>query len=108
MYDVTEMECFNNVKIWLSEIDIYANELVCKLLVGNKCDLVENKVLDTQTAKAFADELGVPFLEPSAKDSINVEQAFFAMAVEIKKKMGYQLTGDKKSRSTVQIKGLLR
>lgn len=45
------MESFNNVKQWLSEIDRYANESVCKLLVGNKCDLVENKVVDTQTAK---------------------------------------------------------
>lgn len=53
VYDVTEMESFNNVKQWLSEIDRYANESVCKLLVGNKCDLVENKVVDTQTAKVY-------------------------------------------------------
>ena len=51
VYDVTEMESFNNVKQWLNEIDRYANDSVCKLLVGNKCDLVENKVVDTQTAK---------------------------------------------------------
>ncbi|KAL4573432.1 hypothetical protein LXL04_020237 [Taraxacum kok-saghyz] len=85
VYDVTDMESFNNVKQWLSEIDRYANESVCKLLVGNKCDLIENKVVDTQTAKAFADELGIPFLETSAKDSVNVEQAFLTMAAEIKK-----------------------
>lgn len=53
VYDVTEMESFNNVKQWLSEIDRYANESVCKLLVGNKCDLLENKVVDTQTAKVL-------------------------------------------------------
>lgn len=51
VYDVTEMESFNNVKQWLNEIDRYANDSVCKLLVGNKCDLVESKVVDTQTAK---------------------------------------------------------
>lgn len=51
VYDVTDMESFNNVKQWLSEIDRYANDSVCKLLVGNKCDLVENKVVDTQMAK---------------------------------------------------------
>nr|GLL23919.1 ras-related protein RABD1-like [Ipomoea trifida] len=104
VYDVTEMESFNNVKQWLSEIDRYANDSVCKLLVGNKCDLAENKVVDTETAKAFADELGIPFLETSAKDSINVEQAFLTMAAEIKKKMGTQPAGSK-SASTVQIKG---
>ncbi|PON83974.1 Small GTPase superfamily, Rho type [Trema orientale] len=104
VYDVTEMESFNNVKQWLNEIDRYANESVCKLLVGNKCDLVENKVVDTQTAKAFADELGIPFLETSAKDSINVEQAFLTMAAEIKKKMGNQPTAAK-STGTVEMKG---
>ncbi|KRH06047.1 hypothetical protein GLYMA_16G001700v4 [Glycine max] len=86
VYDVTEMESFNNVKQWLNEIDRYANDSVCKLLVGNKSDLVDNKVVDSLTAKAFADELGIPFLETSAKDSINVEQAFLTMTAEIKKK----------------------
>ncbi|XP_051146760.1 ras-related protein RABD1 isoform X2 [Andrographis paniculata] len=105
VYDVTEMESFNNVKQWLNEIDRYANDSVCKLLVGNKCDLVEEKVVDTQTAKAFADEQGIPFLETSAKDAINVEQAFLTMAGEIKKKMGNQPTSNRSSGSTVQIKG---
>lgn len=104
VYDVTETESFNNVKQWLNEIDRYATDTVCKLLVGNKCDLVDNKVVDSQTAKAFADELGIPFLETSAKDSINVEQAFLTMAAEIKKKMGSQTTGGK-SAETVQMKG---
>ena len=42
--------------------------------------------LDLYKLQAFADELGIPFLETSAKDSINVEQAFLTMAGEIKKK----------------------
>lgn len=104
VYDVTEMESFNNVKQWLSEIDRYASDSVCKLLVGNKCDLVENKVVDTQMAKAYADELGIPFLETSAKDSINVEQAFLTMAGEIKKRMGSQPSSNKAT-NTVQMKG---
>ncbi|CAO2829898.1 ras-related protein RABD1-like [Amaranthus tricolor] len=104
VYDVTEMESFNNVKQWLNEIDRYANESVCKLLVGNKCDLVENKVVDTQMGQALADELGIPFLETSAKDAINVEQAFLTMAGEIKKKVGNQPTA-KKSTGSVPIRG---
>ena len=34
--------------------------------------------------QAFADEIGIPFLETSAKNSSNVEQAFMTMAAEIK------------------------
>ncbi|CAN6475597.1 unnamed protein product [Victoria cruziana] len=105
VYDVTEKESFNNVKQWLNEIDRYASDTVCKLLVGNKCDLVNEKVIETQTAKAFADELGIPFLETSAKDSINVEKAFVTMAAEIKKRLGTQTSGNKNLPSTVQMKG---
>ncbi|KAL6513200.1 Ras-related protein rabd1 [Orobanche gracilis] len=105
IYDVTEMESFNNVKQWLDEIGRYASDSVCKLLVGNKCDLADSKVVDTQTAKAFADELGIPFLETSAKDSINVEQAFLTMSREIKKRTGGQPTADKTSTGRVHFTG---
>ncbi|XP_024314880.1 ras-related protein RABD1 isoform X2 [Brachypodium distachyon] len=87
VYDVTDMESFNNVKQWLSEIDRYASDSVCKLLVGNKCDLVDSKVVDTEEAKALADSLGMTFLETSAKESINVEKAFLTMSSEIKKRL---------------------
>ena len=87
VYDVTDQESFNNVKTWLNEINRYANENVNKLLVGNKSDLTSKKVVDFQTAKAFADEIGIPFLETSAKSATNVEQAFMTMASEIKNRM---------------------
>ena len=90
VYDVTDQESFNNVKTWLNEINRYANENVNKLLVGNKSDLTSKKVVDFQTAKAFADEIGIPFLETSAKSATNVEQAFMTMAQEIKNRMATQ------------------
>ncbi|OEL32215.1 GTP-binding protein YPTM1, partial [Dichanthelium oligosanthes] len=86
VYDITDMESFNNVKQWLSEIDRYANDSVCKLLVGNKCDLAESRAVETAVAQAYADEIGIPFLETSAKESINVEEAFLAMTAAIKKR----------------------
>ncbi|KAI3990471.1 hypothetical protein MKX01_023251 [Papaver californicum] len=106
VYDVTEKESFDNVKQWLIEIDRYANDTVCKLLVGNKCDLIEEKEVETETAKALADNLGISFLETSAKDSINVEQIFLTMAAEIKKRTGTQQpTSNKKVTKTVQMNG---
>jgi hypothetical protein len=87
VYDVTDQVSFNNVKQWLQEIDRYACENVNKLLVGNKCDLVSQKAVDYTTAKEFAESLGVPFLETSAKNSTNVEEAFITMAREINQRM---------------------
>eukprot|EP00037_Helgoeca_nana_P031869 m.410988 g.410988 ORF g.410988 m.410988 type:complete len:279 (-) comp28539_c0_seq1:214-1050(-) len=88
VYDVTDQESFNNVKQWLQEIDRYACENVNKLLVGNKSDLTTKKVVDFTTAKEFADSLTIPFLETSAKNATNVEQAFMTMAAEIKNRTG--------------------
>ena len=78
-----------------------------KLLVGNKCDLTNKKVVDYTSAKEYADQLGIPFLETSAKNATNVEQvnkitmdkndnlsivillqAFMTMAAEIKNRVG--------------------
>lgn len=41
-------------------------------------------------SKEFADSLGIPFLETSAKNATNVEQAFMTMASEIKARVGPQ------------------
>lgn len=45
------MDSFNNVKQWLQEIDRYATEGVNKLLVGNKSDMADKKVVDYTVAK---------------------------------------------------------
>jgi Ras-related protein Rab-1A len=88
VYDVTDMESFNNVRTWLNEIDKYACENVNKLLVGNKCDLKTKKVVEFDFAKDFAEKYDIPFLETSAKNATNVERAFLTMAAEIKNGVG--------------------
>jgi GTPase SAR1 family protein len=84
MKSTTNVDSFNNVKQWLQEIDRYATEGVNKLLVGNKSDMSDKKVVEYTVAKEFADGLGIPFLETSAKNATNVEQAFLTMARQIK------------------------
>ena len=76
VYDVTDQDSFDSVKMWLQEIDRYATSTVLKLLVGNKCDLNDKRVVDYDTAKEFAEANQMPFLETSALDSTNVEEAF--------------------------------
>ena len=89
-YDITELETFQNVKTWLQEIDRYASQNVCKLLVGNKCDLANKRAVSFERAQDFADQLCIPFLETSAKNATNVEQAFIKMASEIKRSLAPQ------------------
>lgn len=102
VYDVTDFESFNNVKSWLHEIDRYACENVNKLLVGNKCDLESSRKVTTEQAKEFADSLGIQFLETSAKNSTNVENAFQQMAHQIKQRMKSQPVDNKVPRKNLK------
>ena len=60
VYDVTDRESFNNVKVCLGKIDKHApDDGVNKLLVGNKCDLTSQEVMSTGEAKELADSLNL-------------------------------------------------
>jgi len=107
VYDVTDLDSFQNVKQWLHEIDRYASENVNKLLVGNKADLADKRTVQESDAREFATELSIQFLETSAKEATNVENAFLTMAYEIKQRMasagpetGPSTTGPNLSAST--------
>lgn len=111
VYDVTDQESFNGVKMWLQEIDRYATSTVLKLLVGNKCDLEDKRVVEHDVAREFAEANKMPFLETSALDSTNVEQAFLTMAKQIKDSMAQQHARDggpnahKDDQGNVNLKG---
>jgi len=83
VYDVTSQDSFEHVNDWLKEVNRYASEGTCKLLVGNKCDRIADKVVTAEQAKEFSDDLGIHFLETSAKSAKNVEEAFLTMAGEL-------------------------
>lgn len=83
VYDTTSSDSFDHVNDWLKEVNRYASEGTCKLLVGNKCDRTADRAVTTEQAKEFADDLGVAFLETSAKTAKNVEEAFLTMAGEL-------------------------
>jgi len=78
VYDVTSGESFANVKRWLHEIDQNC-DVVNRILVGNKNDDPERKVVVTEDARRFADQMGIQLFETSAKDNINVEEMFRAV-----------------------------
>ncbi|CAD6890748.1 unnamed protein product [Tilletia caries] len=58
---------FDRVTGILQDIDRRALKGVNKLLVGNKSDLTDERVVEYDVAKEFADQLPIPFLESSAK-----------------------------------------
>ena len=61
---------------WLIEIEKNAKEKVLKILIGNKCDLTDDRQIKTEEGQAFALRNGMEFMETSAKMNTNVTEAF--------------------------------
>jgi len=78
VYDVTSGESFVNVKRWLHEINQNCDD-VSRILVGNKCEDPESRVVLHDDAKRLASQMGIQFFECSAKMDINVEEMFRAI-----------------------------
>jgi len=71
----------------MSEVDKHASENISRILVGNKKDLEDKREVPYNEAKELADHFNVKFLETSAKESLNVEDAFTNITREIESKI---------------------
>ena len=91
IYDITNRDSFKNLENWLQEIEKNANPNVLKILIGNKNDLEEDREIKTEEGQAFADRNGMQFIETSAKNNVNVNEAFEALA-----KLMIKFNSDKK------------
>uniref|UniRef100_A0A7S0BQM7 Uncharacterized protein n=1 Tax=Rhodosorus marinus TaxID=101924 RepID=A0A7S0BQM7_9RHOD len=103
VYDVTNKQSFENVEMWLSEVNKYGSGDVNKLLVGNKSDLTSKREVETEKGKELAESNGMKFLETSAKTAENVEEAFLTMTREVFQQIGSDVAQDKKS-STISVR----
>lgn len=86
VYDVTNPESLENLNQWLHEVESYSpggGKNVMKMLVGNKCDLVDKRAVSTAQGEAWARAKGMFFLESSAKSAENVDVAFEEMVRKI-------------------------
>ena len=83
IYDVTDKESFKNLSNWLIEIEKNASKNVLKVLIGNKTDLEDKRVVTYNQGKEFADTYGLKFLETSAKKNLNVSEAFITLGREL-------------------------
>lgn len=87
VYDVTDEKSFVNIRNWMRNIEQHASEDVNKMLIGNKCDLNDKRIVDFERGKTLADECKIEFMETSAKNATNVDSAFIAMAKLVKKRL---------------------
>ncbi|KAM0749749.1 ras-domain-containing protein [Meredithblackwellia eburnea MCA 4105] len=83
VYDIAKHATYVNVTRWLKELRDHADSNIVIMLVGNKSDLRHLRAVPTEEAKAFSQENGLSFIETSALDASNVENAFQNILTEI-------------------------
>ena len=86
VYDITCKESFKNIKNWLHQINQYANEKVLKIIVGNKSDLQDKRVVEKKEVEEFCKENNIYHIETSAKNSNNIKDIFLYLCEKLKKK----------------------
>ncbi|KAG9509300.1 Ras-related protein Rab-3 [Fragariocoptes setiger] len=97
MYDVTNEESFNSVQDWVTQIKTYSWDNAQVILVGNKSDMEDERVVSFDRGKQLADQLGLEFFETSAKENINVSNVFERLVDIICDKMSESLDADPSS-----------
>ncbi len=84
IYDVTNLQTYENVKNWITQIREETNPNVVIYLAGNKIDIPEEeRAVKTEEGKEIANEYKLQFKETSAKDGINVNEVFQELVEKI-------------------------
>ena len=76
VYDITNYTSFNNIPKWLKAIQEHANEDVEKMLIGNRSDKEDERVIPKERGEVIAKENNILFFETSAKTGVNIDYAF--------------------------------
>ena len=83
VYDITKKSSFESVERWYQDIKENSGEDIVILLIGNKADLRHIRQVETSVAAAYAKSKNMAFIETSALDSTNVENAFQMIVKQI-------------------------
>jgi len=101
VYDVTNRQSFMNTMRWITEVRTERGSDVIIFLVGNKTDLVDKRQVSIEEGDAKARELGVNFIETSAKAGLNVKALFRKVAAALP---GMENLGAEKADAMEEVK----
>lgn len=86
VYSITSRMSFDEISTFYQQIcRVKDRDYFPMVLVGNKCDLESDRQVSSQEGKDLAKQFGCQFIETSAKQKINVEEAFFEVVKDIRR-----------------------
>lgn len=97
IYDITRRITFKNIEKWLSELRGFSSPETVVVLVGNKSDLGQSREVEEEEGKTLAESEGLYFLETSALENVNVEEAFLVMIGRIHEVVTQRIASENKS-----------
>lgn len=91
VYDITNPKSFDNITKWLKNITDFASDDVERILLANKCDMEEKRMISTARGQEVATANNIKFYETSAKNNQNISDAFVTLAEDILTKQPKQM-----------------
>lgn len=87
VYSITAQSTFNDLQDLREQIlRVKDTDDVPMVLVGNKCDLEDERVVGKELGKSLASQFNCAFMETSAKAKVNVVDIFYDLVRQINKK----------------------
>ncbi|CAO3599903.1 unnamed protein product [Absidia cylindrospora] len=86
VYSITSRLSFEEISTFYQQIRrVKDKDFFPMILVGNKCDLENDRQVSSQEGYDLAKEFGCPFMETSAKQRIHVDDSFYEVVREIRR-----------------------
>jgi len=83
VYDIVSKETFDSIERWLTELRQHADPNIVIMIVGNKSDMKHVREVPTEKAMEYCEQNHLMFMETSAKDNNNVNEAFESLIKQI-------------------------
>ena len=86
VYDITNKSTFESVDKWIKDLNSYGDKNLTMLLIGNKSDLEDKRIINKEEGEEKAKSFELGFIETSAYNGDNIDQAFDIMLKEVLKR----------------------
>ena len=96
VYDITKKESFKNVDKWIKDLKEFGDEDVTILIIGNKCDLEDEREVSIEEVKKKAELFDIGYCETSALKAKNIDYAFQTLIKLVAEKMEKEKNGENK------------